>query len=105
MYSQYCLALDETQSGHPHFVLPSAVVLNRDAHQLSVHVSEHLDQIELLGAVVEVHLVAFQKVLDLRHPSRDRLYEEAVVGLLTQGVLGMQDVAQSPVDLYQLVFS
>ena len=29
MYSQYSRALDETQSGHPHFVFPSTVVLNR----------------------------------------------------------------------------
>ena len=49
--------------------------------------------------------MTFQKALGLQHPSGDRLNEEPVVGLLTQGVLGMKDVAQSPVDLYQLVFS
>ena len=49
--------------------------------------------------------MALQKVLALRDPAGDRVYEEPVVGIPAQGVLGMKDVAQPPVDLYQLVFA
>ena len=41
----------------------------------------------------------------MRDPAGDRVYEEPVVGIPAQGVLGMEDVAQPPVDLSQLVFA
>ena len=55
--------------------------------------------------VVEIHVVAFQKVLDLRDPSGDFSNEVPIVGFLAQGILGMKDVAQSPVDRYELAFA
>ena len=52
MYSQYCCADEETQSGQAHCGLPPTL-----GNQLPVNVSEHLDQIKLIRTVVEVHIV------------------------------------------------
>ena len=79
--------------------------LEADAQQLPIHVSEHLDQIKLLWVVIKVYLMALHEARDLREPFWNRVYEVTVVGLSTQRVLGVENIAQPPIHLCQIVFA